>query len=159
MDERLDRGKCDSEENKLNLVNMETRFAPELKVRVVAPALDFYKKAFGVEELNRYSNDDGSIHIVELLLEGAEFYVHEQMPASTAVSPEQVKATTVELVVYTADPDAILARAVNEGARLLNPIQDHFYGLRQGTVQDPFGHLWTFQRRIEPTWSDIRGGR
>jgi len=136
---------------------METKFAPELKVRVVAPALDFYKRAFGVEELNRYSNDDGRIHIVELMLEGAEFYVHEQMPDRQAKSPEQLQGTTVELVVYAADPDALVARAVAAGARLLNPMEDHFYGLRQGTVQDPFGHMWTFQRRIEPTWSEIRG--
>ena len=140
----------------LNLVYMDIRFAPELKVKVVAPALDFYKKAFGVEELNRYSNDDGSIHIVELMLGGAEFYVHEQMPGSSGVSPEQVQGTTVELVVYAADPDALVDRAVAAGARLLNPMTDHFYGLRQGTVQDPFGHMWTFQRRIEPTWSEIR---
>jgi PhnB protein len=135
---------------------METKFAPELKVLVVAPALDFYKRAFGVEELNRYSNDDGSIHIVELMLEGAEFYVHEQMPGSLGVSPEQVQVTTVELVVYVTDPDALVDRAVAAGAKLLHPMQDHFYGLRQGTVQDPFGHMWTFQRRIEPTWSEIR---
>ena len=135
---------------------METKFAPELKVLVVAPALDFYKRAFGVEELNRYSNDDGSIHIVELMLEGAEFYVHEQMPGSSGVSPEQVQVTTVELVVYVTDPDALVDRAVTAGAKLLHPMQDHFYGLRQGTVQDPFGHMWTFQRRIEPTWSEIR---
>ena len=135
---------------------METKFAPELKVLVVAPALDFYKRAFGVEELNRYSNDDGSIHIVELMLEGAEFYVHEQMSGSSGVSPEQVQVTTVELVVYVTDPDALVDRAVTAGAKLLHPMQDHFYGLRQGTVQDPFGHLWTFQKRIEPTWSEIR---
>jgi PhnB protein len=127
---------------------MDTRFAPELKVRVVAPALEFYQRAFGVVEVRRFSNDDGSIHIVELMLEGAEFYVHEQMPASQGVSPEQVQGTTVELVVFVADPDAMVDRAVAAGARLMNPMQDHFYGLRQGTVLDPFGHLWTFQKKI-----------
>ena len=157
MDERLDCGECGSRKAFLNLVYMDIKFAPELKVRVVAPALEFYTKAFGVTELNRYSNDDGSIHIVELMLEGAEFYVHEQMPGSQGVSPEQVQGTTVELVVYAGDPDALVARAVEAGARLMNPMQDHFYGLRQGTVLDPFGHLWTFQKRIEPVWSEIRG--
>jgi PhnB protein len=127
---------------------MDTRFAPELKVRVVAPALEFYKQAFGVAEVRRFSNDDGSIHIVELTLEGAELYVHEQMPGNLGRSPEEVKGTTVELVVFVADPDAMVDRAVAAGARLMNPMQDHFYGLRQGTVLDPFGHLWTFQKRI-----------
>ncbi|HVU55702.1 MAG TPA: VOC family protein [Puia sp.] len=127
---------------------METKFAPELKVKVVAPALEFYQQAFGVEEVRRFSNDDGSIHIVELTLGGTELYVHEQMPGSQGVSPEQVKGTTVELVVFVPDPDAAVDRAVAAGARLLNPTQDHFYGLRQGTVLDPFGHLWTFQKKI-----------
>ena len=127
---------------------METKFAPELKVLVVAPALEFYKQAFGVVELRRFSNDDGSIHIVELMLEGAGFYVHEQMPNNQGKSPEQVQGTTVELVVFVADPDAMMERALAAGAKGVHPMQDHFYGLRQGTVLDPFGHLWTFQKRI-----------
>lgn len=127
---------------------METKFAPELKVRVVAPALEFYQQALGVEEVRRFSNDDGSIHIVELRLQGADFYVHEQMPNSQGVSPEEVKGTTVELVLYCPDPDALMERAVAAGAKLMNPMTDHFYGLRQGTVLDPFGHLWTFQKKI-----------
>lgn len=146
MDERLDRGEDSA--TTLNLAYMETKFAPELKVKVVAPALDFYRKAFGVEEVRRFSNDDGSIHIVELMLGDAGFYVHEQMPDSQGVSPEQVKGTTVELVVFVPDPDAVVDRAVAAGAKLLHPMQDHFYGLRQGTVLDPFGHLWTFQKEI-----------
>jgi PhnB protein len=127
---------------------METKFAPELKVKVVAPALEFYQQAFGVVEVRRFSNDDGSIHIVELMLGNAEFYVHEQMPGSSGVSPEEVHGTTVELVIFVPDPDALVDRSVVAGARLLNPTQDHFYGLRQGTVLDPFGHMWTFQKRI-----------
>ena len=127
---------------------METKFAPELKVRVVAPALEFYQQAFGVEEVRRFSNDDGGIHIVELRLQGADFYVHEQMPGGQGVSPEEMKGTTVELVLYCPDPDALVERAVAAGAGLINAPTDHFYGLRQGTVLDPFGHLWTFQKRI-----------
>jgi len=127
---------------------MDTKFAPELKVRVVAPALEFYKQAFGVVEVRRFSNDDGSIHIVELMLGGAEFYVHEEMPNSQGRSPEAVKGTTVELVVFVPDPDAVMAKALAAGGKEMNPMQDHFYGLRQGTVLDPFGHLWTLQKKI-----------
>ena len=130
---------------------MDTKFSPELKVRVVAPALDFYQKAFGVEEVRRFSNDDGSIHIVELTLEGAGFYVHEQMPGNQGKAPDSVGGTTVELAVFVADPDALVEKALAAGAREVSPIQDHFYGLRQGTVLDPFGHLWTFQKEIPVT--------
>ena len=128
----------------------KTCFAPSLILRVVAPALEFYTKAFGVVELNRYSNDDGSVHVAELTLEGAEFYLHEEMPGQQGRSPETVKGATVELVFFSPDPDALMARAVAAGAKEVHPIQDHFYGLRQGTVLDPFGHLWTFQKRFAP---------
>jgi PhnB protein len=124
-------------------------FAPSLTLRVLAPALQFYKDAFGVVELKRYSNDDGSIHVAELMLEGAELYLHEEMPGSQGRSPESVKGTTVELVVFVPDPDALMARALAAGGREASPMQDYFYGLRQGTVADPFGHLWTLQKRID----------
>ncbi|MDO6432182.1 VOC family protein [Flavitalea sp. BT771] len=123
-------------------------FAPSLTLRVLAPALQFYKDAFGVVELKRYSNDDGSIHVAELMLEGTEFYLHEEMPGSQGRSPESVKGTTVELVIFVPDPDALMARALAAGGKEAHPMQDYFYGLRQGTVEDPFGHLWTFQKRI-----------
>src|SRR5882757_4602414 len=126
----------------------KTSFAPSLTLRVLAPALEFYKQAFGVVELKRYSNDDGSIHVAELTLEGAEFYLHEEMPGSQGRSPESVQGTTVELVLFVSDPDALMIRALAAGAQEVNPIQDHFYGLRQGTVADPFGHKWTVQKRI-----------
>jgi PhnB protein len=32
--------------------------------------------------------------------------------------------------------------AVAEGAKILQPVQDKFYGDRTGTIEDPFGHLW-----------------
>jgi PhnB protein len=123
-------------------------FAPSLTLRVLAPALQFYKDAFGVVELKRFSNDDGSIHVAVLMLEGAGLYLHEEMPGSQGRSPESVKGTTVELVIFVPDPDALMERALAAGARVVSPMQDHFYGLRQGTVADPFGHLWTFQKRI-----------
>ncbi len=127
------------------------RFAPELKLRVVLPALEFYKKAFGVEVVRRFSNDDGSVHVAELTLGGAEFYLHEEMPDSKGRSPESIDGVTVELVIFVPDPDILIAKAVAAGATLTHPLQDHFYGLRQGTILDPFGHIWTFQKRIPET--------
>ena len=31
----------------------------------------------------------------------------------------------------------------------VRPAQDHFYGERSGTVQDPFGHRWLIGHAIE----------
>jgi PhnB protein len=39
--------------------------------------------------------------------------------------------------------DAFVGRAVAAGAKLLQPVQDQFYGDRSGAITDPFGHRWT----------------
>ncbi|AGW13917.1 VOC family protein [Megalodesulfovibrio gigas] len=41
-----------------------------------------------------------------------------------------------------AEADAVLARAVAAGARLLKPAQDVFWGGYSGYFADPDGHLW-----------------
>jgi PhnB protein len=33
-------------------------------------------------------------------------------------------------------------KAAAEGAKVLKPVADQFYGDRSGFFQDPFGHLW-----------------
>lgn len=125
-----------------------TAFAPTLSLKVLAPALEFYKKAFGVTEVERFMNDDGSIHVAILLLEGVEFYLHEAMPGSAVRSPDGVGATTVELSVFVSDPPGMMKNAVAAGARVVAELKDHFYGLQQGTIVDPFGHCWTLQKKI-----------
>jgi PhnB protein len=58
-----------------------------------------------------------------------------------------------EVVRYTA-PDGVIARAVGRrmeelGAKVIFPIEDQFYGDRQGRLQDPFGHLWVITQRLQ----------
>jgi PhnB protein len=48
----------------------------------------------------------------------------------------------VSLYVYLPDCDAVVAKAVKGGAKILKPVTDQFYGDRSGFLQDPFGHLW-----------------
>jgi PhnB protein len=40
-------------------------------------------------------------------------------------------------------------RAVAEGAKLVRPIENKFYGDRAGTLNDPFGHTWHIATHIE----------
>lgn len=35
-----------------------------------------------------------------------------------------------------------MKHAAAEGAKILKPVQDQFYGDRNGFIMDPFGHLW-----------------
>jgi PhnB protein len=132
-------------------------FAPELVLEEVAPAVEFYKKAFGVEELLIIKNDDGSVHVAELSLQGAVFHLHQEMSGRMDREPQGLGGTTVVLGVFVDDPDALMDRAVKAGARVLNEMKSHSYGYRQGTVEDPFGHHWTFQKVVGETWKGVIG--
>jgi PhnB protein len=125
-----------------------TFFAPHLSLRNVLAGMEFYKKAFGAIELRRWSNDDGSVHVGEMEIDGALFHMHEESPNSNQLSPETVKATTLVIGTFTANPDALFKRAMDAGAKVSSPMQDFEYGYRQGIVADPFGHQWLIQKKI-----------
>ena len=35
-----------------------------------------------------------------------------------------------------------IAKGIAEGAKVVKPVEDKFYGDRMGTIEDPFGHQW-----------------
>jgi PhnB protein len=125
-----------------------TFFAPHLAIRVVRPAMEFYQKAFDARVLRSWNNDDGSVHVAEMEIEGALFHIHEESPRNQQLSPEQTTATTVLIGLFTPDPDRLFQQAVKAGGRILGPMQDYDYGYRQGVVADPFGHQWMLQKKI-----------
>lgn len=63
-----------------------THFAPELHIPNGTLEIDFYK-TFGATENFCLRNDDGSIHVAELAVNGAIFHVLKQyvMPMSQLV--------------------------------------------------------------------------
>ena len=133
------------------------QFAPELTFDVVAPAVEFYKKAFGAEEELIVKNEDGGIHVAELSLQGAIFHLHQEMPGTMERGPKGLGGTTVVLGVFVDDPDALMDRAVAAGARVLKAMKSHSYGYRQGMVEDPFGHHWMFQKVVGEVWKGVIG--
>ncbi len=52
-------------------------FAPQLLVNNGTKDIFFYSKAFGATENLCFYNDDGSIYVAELSIEGIIFHVHE----------------------------------------------------------------------------------
>jgi len=57
--------------------------------------------------------------------------------------------TTVSILVYVEDTDALYKQAIDAGATSLGEPTDMFWGDRFGSVQDPFGHSWTIATHIE----------
>ena len=129
-----------------NIAN--TRFVPQLIINSGVMELDFYGKAFNAIELRRFSNDDGSIHVAELSIDGALFHFHEERPATGSFSPATHNGVTTIIGLMVADVDSLMASAVAAGARLVSPAQDYDYGYRQGHIEDPFGHYWIIEKVI-----------
>jgi PhnB protein len=123
-------------------------FAPQLYIRNGVKDVEFYKKAFGAEELRRFSNVDGSIHVSELSIEGAIFHLHEVTRNPGMFSPEKHQGTTTLIGLFVNDVDLLVNRAIAEGATLISPAQDYDYGYRQAEIKDPFGHYWLIEKKI-----------
>jgi PhnB protein len=123
-------------------------FAPELFINNGVTDVSFYQKAFGATEQMRFSNEDGSIHVVELSIEGAIFHIHEITAKQHFFSPDKNNGTTICIGLFVSDVDEVMNKAIEAGATEINPAQDYEYGYRQGMIKDPFGHYWQIQKKI-----------
>ena len=126
----------------------ETFFAPQLLLNNGVRDISFYEKAFGATENLCFRNDDDSIHVAELSINGVIFHVHE-VTRPYFFSPEKHKGTTVIIGLFVPDVAAVMNSAMKAGAIEINPAKDYEYGYRQGEIEDPFGHRWLIQKKIE----------
>ena len=65
------------------------------------------------------------------------------------MSPQTVGGFSVGLHLYVENVDAVVQKAVENGAKLLRPIKNQFYGDRSGSLLDPFGHMWSVATHVE----------
>ncbi len=128
-------------------MSVNTFFAPELYIPNGVRDISFYKHAFGATENLCFTNEDGSIHVAELCIDGAIFHVHE-ITSDKFFTPEKYKGCTTCIGLFVADVDQVINRAIMAGAAEIDPAQDYDYGYRQGTIQDPFGHYWQIQKKL-----------
>jgi PhnB protein len=122
---------------------------PYLSVKGASEAIEFYRKAFGAEELYRLPMPGGVVGHAELQIGDSRIMLADEMPQGSAKSPRTLSGTTIGLLIYVPDVDARFKRAVDAGAKVLRPVADQFYGDRSGTVEDPFGHTWTIATHVE----------
>ena len=115
---------------------------PHLVIRGAADALGFYAKALGAEERFRMPGPDGKIVHAETQIGDSIIMLGEENPQMGAFSPKHLNGSAVTLMLYVNDVDATVKTALAEGAKLVQPVEDKFYGDRAGTIEDPFGHQW-----------------
>jgi len=128
--------------------SINTSFAPQLYIKNGIKDISFYEKAFGAVELKRFSNEDGSIHVAELSINGALFHLHEEKIHAGRLNPELHNGITTLIGLFVPDVDAVMDSAIAAGAKTISPAQSYDYGYRQGEIRDPFGHLWLIEKKI-----------
>lgn len=122
---------------------------PYLIVKGGAAAIEFYKKAFGASETLRMDGPDGKIGHAEIRIGDSVVMLADEHPEMGHRSPQSLGGAGVSLMVYVEQVDAVFQRAISAGAKELQPLKNQFYGDRSGTVQDPFGHVWTISTHVE----------
>jgi PhnB protein len=130
---------------------------PYLSVKGASAAIEFYKKAFGAEEVLRMPMPDGRIGHAELQIGDSRIMLADEMPDmgdAITRSPRTLGGVTAGFSLYVADVDALFKRALDAGATTKRPLTNQFYGDRSATVEDPFGHFWTLSTHIEDVPAD-----
>jgi len=121
---------------------------PYLTVADSARAIDFYKQAFGAEELFRVDGPDGKIAHAEIKIGDSVIMLSDEMPGFSR-SPKSLGGTAVDIFLYVKDVDQVFKRAVAAGATVAMSVSDMFWGDRYGQVRDPFGHSWSLATHKE----------
>ena len=122
---------------------------PYLIVDGAAAAIEFYKKAFGAEELFRMPMPGGRVAHAELQVGSSRIMLADEFPEMDARGPKARGGTPVSVLLYVTDCDAVFNRAVAAGGKVKRPMKDQFYGDRSGTLEDPFGHVWSVSTHKE----------
>jgi PhnB protein len=122
---------------------------PYLTMSDAARAIEFYKEVFGATEVMRMDAPGGKIGHAEIKIGDSHVMLADECPEMDSRSPQTVGGTPVELLLYVEDVDAVAGSAVAAGAKLLEPLEDKFYGDRMGKLEDPFGHIWAIATHKE----------
>ena len=136
---------------------MATRAVPEgyhtatpyLIMDDASGAIEFYERAFGAKELTRFDAPGGKVGHAEIKVGDSIIMLADEYPDMGYRSPHAMGGTTVSIMLYLDDVDAVFEQAVAAGAKMLRPVQNQFYGDRTGTLEDPYGHMWTLATHVE----------
>jgi len=125
---------------------------PYLSIKGAAEAIAYYQRAFGAVELYRLAMPDGRIGHAELQIGDSRIMLADEMPEMpdiVARSPRTLNGTSFGLALYLKDVDAAFAQAIAAGGTVKRAVTTQFYGDRSGTLEDPFGHIWTLSTHVE----------
>lgn len=122
---------------------------PYLIVDGAAKAIDFYRKVFGASEKMRMPGPGGKVGHAELTIGDSMIMLADEHPDMGHRGPLAYAGSAVSLMVYVPDVDGTVKAAIADGAKVVRPVENQFYGDRLGTIEDPFGHRWHVATHVE----------
>lgn len=128
---------------------------PYITVKNAKQAIEFYKAAFGAEELYRLIDpQSGLVGHAELMISGQKLMLSDEYPQHNK-SPETLGGSATKFSLKVPNADEAVQHAISLGATSVMPTQDQFYGHRTGAVRDPFGHEWMLWHEIEKVTPEV----
>jgi PhnB protein len=125
---------------------------PHLVCSPCTEAIEFYKKAFGAEEIHRMPTPDGRIMHASIRIGRSFVFLVDDFPeycGGKSQTATALRGTPVTLHLYVENCDAAIKRGVDAGATVQMPAADMFWGDRYGMLIDPYGHQWSFATRLK----------
>jgi PhnB protein len=125
---------------------------PRLIVRNGADAIDFYVAAFKAKEIgDRVIGAQGEVVHAEVSIGDSVVMITEDLELAkipTVLTESSEESVNAIMATYWENVDEVWDSAVNAGAQIIFPLEDHFYGERGGRLRDPFGQQWMLSQRI-----------
>lgn len=126
---------------------------PRLIVADGAAAIEFYRDAFGAEEIGeRFADPEGKVIHAEIRIGVSVVMISEDGgdASAPARSPHALAGiVSAVMATYWNDVDGAWERAIAAGAEVVYPLADQFYGERGGRLRDPFGQQWMLSQHTE----------
>lgn len=127
---------------------------PHLVVRGAGRAADFYRDAFGAEELERIPTPDGRIMSLQLRIGDTTLHVADEFPELDVLAPPSIGGSPIVLGLELDDAASAFARAQSAGAQVRQPLGEMFWGDLHGQIEDPFGHRWNISQHLRDVPSE-----
>lgn len=101
----------------------------------------FCKKAFGAKMRGpAMAGPGGKIMHAELMIGDSVVMISDAVQEPARIS---------SMFLYVPSVDKTVAKALKNGAKIMMPIQDMFWGDRFGRITDPFGNMWAIATHVE----------
>src|SRR6187399_2674231 len=100
---------------------------PMIVCKGALAAIDFYKRAFGAEELTRLVAPNGSLLHASIRIGDSILMLTEECAPMGALDPRGLGGSPVTIHLAVADVDAAFARATAAGANVIMPVAEMFW--------------------------------